>query len=173
MEKSIKEKKLQKNLKTMTDVLFVCMIVFIVIMALSFVLTIIHVVGSASAYSCLSAEGKADFLDYYSCRIIDTFTLLAVAVVGFEIFRRFKKENTPFIPYIGKGLRIIAILLFAGIILMTAAHIVSYKITGVMPPNEYNGFLDYGSAIFVSLLIMLSYIFDRGCELQQESDETI
>lgn len=169
----IKEKDAQKNFQIMSNMLFVIIIFFMILYALSFILAVIHAVQSASAYSYLTEAGKADFIDYYSCRIIDCLTMTIVTAVGFDIFRRFKRDNTPFVPYIGNGLRIIAIAMFVGYILMFFAHIFADNIAGAAPPNEYNGSINGSSMIIVSIFIMLSYIFDYGCKLQQESDETL
>ena len=169
----VKEKDAQKNFQIMSNMLFVVIIFFMILYALSFVLAVIHAIQSASAYSYLSETGRADFIDYYSCRIIDCLTMTIVTAVGFDIFRRFKRDNTPFVPYIGKGLRIIAIAMFVGFILIFSAHIFADVIAGAAPPHEYSGSINVSSMIMVSMFIMLSYIFDYGCKLQKESDETL
>lgn len=169
----VKEKDVQKNFQIMTNTLYVIMLVFVILYAFSFVSTLIHVVQSASAYSYLPETGRADFIDYYACRIIDCLTMTVVTAVGFNIFSRFKKDKKPFVPYIGNGLRVIAFAMFAGFVLMFTAHILADVIAGAAPPNEYSGFINGSSMIMVSIFGMLSYIFDYGCKLQQESDETI
>ena len=169
----VKEKDAQKNFQIMANILFVIMLLFIILYALSFVLAVIYAIQSAPAYSYLPETGRADFIDYYSCRIIDCLTMTIVTAVGFDIFRRFKRDNTPFVPYIGKGLRIIAIAMFVGFILMFSAHIFADVIAGAAPPHEYSGSINGSSMMMSSMFILLSYIFDYGCKLQQESDETL
>ncbi|MCM1329059.1 MAG: DUF2975 domain-containing protein [Ruminococcus sp.] len=173
MKKQINEKETELNMNFMTNALYLIMFVFMILYAAFFVLTVIHTVQGVSAYEYLTDGGKADFWDHYLCRLADTLTMAAISAVGFDIFRRFKKAGTPFTPDVGRGLRIIAVLLFAGWILMFAAHIIAEKITGTVPPNEYSGFINGTAMMFVSIFIMLGYIFDYGCKLQRESDETL
>lgn len=173
LKEIINEKDAQKNFQIMTNALYVIMLIFVILYALSLLTAVIHTVQSASAYGYLNETGRANFIDYYSCRIIDCLTMTVVTAVGFDIFRRFKRDQTPFVPYIGKGLRVIALAMFAGFALMFTAHIFADVIAGAAPPNEYSGAINGGSLIMVSIFTMLSYIFDYGCKLQQESDEII
>lgn len=173
MNETIKEKEVELNMRIMANVLYVVMFGFIILYAFSFVKTVIYTVQSASAYGYLPDSGKADFLDHWSCRLIDTLTMTVISVLGFNIFRRFKKDKTPFVPYIGRDLRVIAIVLLVGWLLMFGAHIFADVTAGAAPPNEYSGFINGTSMMFVSIFIMLGYIFDYGCKLQKESDETL
>ncbi len=175
MKKIIKEKDPLKNFNTVANVLFAAMIMFIIILTAHLAVVINGAVTAANnVYGTASAAVRADILDYYSCRIVDILTVIAVAVIGFEIFRRFRRDKTPFVPYIGKGLRIMAGVMFGGyIIIMCAFHVIVPNIAGAAPPNEFHGYINGTSMVLVSILCMLSCIFDYGCKLQKESDETL
>ena len=174
MKKTIKEKDPQKEFIIATNFLFAAMIMFIIILTAHLAVVINGAVNAVSnVYGTASAAVRADILDYYSCRIVDILTVIAVAVIGFEISRRFKRDKTPFVPYIGKGLRIMAGVMLGGYLIMCAFHIVVPNIAGAAPPNEFHGYINGTSMVLVSILCMLSYIFDYGCKLQKESDETL
>ena len=174
LKEIIKEKDPQKNFSTAANVLFAAMIMFIIILKAHLAVVINAAVTAANnVYGTASAEIRADILDYYSCRTVDILTVIAVAVIGFEIFRRFRRDKTPFVPYIAKGLQIMACVMFVGYLIMCAIHVAVPNIAGANPPNEFHGYINGTSMVIVSILIMLSYIFDYGCKLQKESDETL
>lgn len=83
--------------------------------------------------------------------------------------REIDKSNTPFIPQVPKGLRKIAVVLVAISLVYIAAEAVYSQITH----TEFELYIDAALGAFVFILLLLSSIFDYGCKLQKESDETL
>lgn len=79
------------------------------------------------------------------------------------------KSNTPFIPQVPKGLRKISAALAVMYIISFLAS-VAYSL---LTHTELNIYVDGTLAMFILVLVILSSIFDYGCKLQKESDETL
>ena len=82
------------------------------------------------------------------------------------------KNGTPFIPKVPKEMKKIAAVIAAMLILSAAAEFL-FPIVFPVLGTESEFVTDPAGWAFLSLLLMLSSIFDYGCRLQQESDETL
>lgn len=83
--------------------------------------------------------------------------------------REIDKSNTPFVPQVPKGLRKISVTLMVIFFIKIAAEEVYTRITH----TEFTLYIDATAWAFISILMLLSAIFDYGCRLQKESDETL
>lgn len=169
MKKTLSE----KNFEIMAKGLFVIMILFALQFVKNFVSGIHWIITFREFYDDMPPSEKAFYLWNYPSRLIESAALIITAVLCCVILWRSLKAKTPFVPKMGRYLRIIAITIFAALMLMFVMRIIAETIAGGGINNEYSGLLNSGDGIFVSLLILLSFIFDRGFELQQESDETL
>lgn len=169
MNKKINE----KTFEVMTKWMFVIMILFVLLFANNFFRGIHWLIDLGEFYGDMPPSEKAYYIWNYPCQMIESVSLMITAVLSCVILMRCLKAKTPFVPKIGKYLRIIAVTIAAALLLMFAVRIIAETVSGAAPYREYQGFLNGGDMIFISILIMLSYIFDRGFELQQESDETL
>lgn len=102
--------------------------------------------------------------------IIISATVVYITVVCKGFCEDIIKSSTPFIPQVPKGLRKISTAISVMIILSLAEGAVYAKIADAEFTSLVSGMTGW---IFVLMLTILSYIFDYGCKLQQESDETI
>lgn len=100
---------------------------------------------------------------------ISTIAFLAIAIICRNIFKEIDKSDTPFIPQVSKGMRKIAAVMCI-MFFVEGAESVVYPIFTGTEPKLYINTTDF---IFISVLMLLSYIFDYGCKLQKESDETL
>lgn len=92
-----------------------------------------------------------------------------ITVICSRFCRDIYKSNTPFIPQVSKGLKKIAIAIVLMVILLVFGDILYSHITD----TKMEGTISWLSMAFSSILFLLSSIFDYGCKLQQESDETL
>ena len=110
------------------------------------------------------------------CIVIPDFilclSLFVISMLCKNIFMNVNKSGTPFIPQVSKGMKKIAAVLIVMLILLTAAKFL-FPIVFPVLGTEPEIVTDPVGWIFSSLLLMLSSIFDYGCKLQQESDETL
>lgn len=169
MKKTLSE----KNFEILAKGLFVIIVLFALQFAKNFVSGIHWIITFKEFYNDMPPSEKAFYLWNYPSNVIESVALMITAVLSCIVLWRCLKAKTPFVPKMGKYLRIIAFTILAALILMFIMRIVAETLAGDGIHNEYRGILNGGYGIFVSLLIMLSYIFDRGFELQQESDETL
>lgn len=169
MKKTLSE----KNFEIIAKGLFVIIVLFALQFAKNFVSGIHWIITFKEFYNDMPPSEKAFYLWNYPSNVIESVALMITAVLSCIVLWRCLKAKTPFVPKMGKYLRIIAITILAALVLMFIMRIIAETIAGDGIHNEYRGILNGGYGIFVSLLIMLSYIFDRGFELQQESDETL
>ena len=101
--------------------------------------------------------------------LIASAAFLAIALICKKIFVEIDKCGTPFIPQVSKGMRKIAAVICIMFFVEGAESILYPVFTGTEPKL----YIDGTDFIFVSVLMLLSYIFDYGCKLQKESDETL
>ncbi|MCM1329057.1 MAG: hypothetical protein NC253_06395 [Ruminococcus sp.] len=94
----------------------------------------------------------------------------AIAAVLKNIFKAIEKSGTPFIPQVSKGIRKITAVICFMFVFQGLAVVVYPMLTGGGDPTLY---FNWTSFIFVSVLELMGYIFDYGCKLQKESDETL
>lgn len=92
-----------------------------------------------------------------------------ISAVCSSFCKKIEKSDTPFIPQVPKGLRKIAAALVVVFFISIAAETVYTEITH----TEFNLVIDATLWVSVFILLLLSSIFDYGCKLQQESDETL
>lgn len=92
-----------------------------------------------------------------------------ITMICSRFCRDIYKSNTPFIPQVSKGLKKIAIAIVFMVLLLVFGDILYSHITD----TKMEGTISWLSMAFVSILLLLSAIFDYGCKLQKESDETI
>lgn len=169
MKKTLSE----KNFEIIAKGLFVIIVLFALQFAKNFVSGIHWIITFKEFYNDMPPSEKAFYLWNYPSNVIESVALMITAVLSCIVLWRCLKAKTPFVPKMGKYLRVIAFTILAALILMFIMRIIAEAIAGDGIHNEYRGILNGGYGIFVSILIMLSYIFDRGFELQQESDETL
>lgn len=169
MKKTLSE----KNFEIIAKGLFVVMIAFALSSVESIVSNIHWIISMGEFYVDMPSSDKAFYLWNYPSQLIESVAFIITAVLSCIILWRCLKAKTPFVPKMGRYLRLIAVTILAAIVLMFIMRVIAETIAGDGIHNEYRGFLNGGDGIFVSLLMMLSFIFDRGFELQQESDETI
>lgn len=101
--------------------------------------------------------------------IITSAAILYITAVCRKFCESIIKSETPFILQVPKGLRKIA----AAIVIMIFLSIVAEAVYSVITDTEFTLFIDASGWASVCILMLLSSIFDYGCKLQQESDETI
>ncbi len=119
---------------------------------------------------------QSDFEEMYNSifMFIDCAAFAAICTIGCGIIKLFRASETPFVTGVPKRLRAMAFITLGAFLVSVGVKLVFKALTESVPRGGYIGYFEnpYGM-IFVTLLIMLSYIFDIGCKLQQESDETL
>lgn len=120
----------------------------------------------------LTAQGASDML-YINCSAAaDSFCLALAFAFGIAVLCSVQKSATPFNAYVGKGMRAIAVSEILSYVLRFAVKRIIAAVMTV-PTAEYLGYFGIGCIALMGLLIVISFIFDYGCELQRESDETL
>lgn len=132
-------------------------------------LFIVGLIGIALDYAITSNPSVAEEIYKVIQGIITSAAILYITVVCSKFCENIIKSNTPFIPQVPKGLRKIAAAVIVMLLLSLAAAAVYSGVTG----TELTIYIDASGWAFVCILMLLSSIFDYGCKLQQESDETI
>ena len=111
--------------------------------------------------------------------VIDVLTLITYIVAlnfSVKIFNKLKSGDTPFRYDIadkikGAGTALIVGSLAGELIIFVKNILID---TGVIEDVEtFDIFASSGNVIFGVVLMALAYIFNYGCKLQQESDETV
>ncbi|MDE7279485.1 MAG: DUF2975 domain-containing protein, partial [Oscillospiraceae bacterium] len=110
------------------------------------------------------------------CIVIPNFvlclSLFVISLLCKNIFMNVNQSGTPFIPQVSKGMKKIAAVIAVMLVISAAAEFLFPIIFPVLG-TETKLVIDADGWLFFALLLMLSNIFDYGCKLQQESDETI
>lgn len=135
-------------------------------------------IGSTSIYPPLISTGNEQFaVQIQIIYLIMMVTLFLVCVFAKKIFASLEKSETPFIAGLSGKIFGIGLTLMIGtgasIIFRTVADIAA----GFYNPDAntdclYVGF-DGSTMLIGVFLLALSYIFEHGYKLQQESDETL
>ncbi len=129
-----------------------------------------------SAVDLIISTVQSDFEEMYSSIFltIDCAAFAVICTIGCGIIKLFRASETPFVSEVPKRLRAMAFIIMGAFLVSAGVTLVFKAAAGAVPQHDYIGYFanPYGM-IFVTLLIMLSYIFDIGCKLQQESDETL
>ena len=111
---------------------------------------------------------------YICVVIIRTLAIILALVFAFTIFHAIGKGTSPFSNVISKRIRSIGILL---IVAATIAWPVGSLISTQIWPDEITYpiliNIDWGMLTFGFIISCLASIFQYGCILQQESDETL
>lgn len=119
---------------------------------------------------------QSDFEEMYGSvfMFIDCAAFAVICTIGCGIIKLFRASETPFVSGVPKRLRAMAFIIMGAFLVSVGVKLVFKAVTGAVPHDGYTGYFEnpYGM-ILVTLLIMLSYIFDIGCKLQRESDETL
>ncbi len=137
------------------------------IAALFLVITAIS--AAVSAFTTDIPTSAADFAGV----ITESIMLAAAALICSIMFYRIAKSGTPFSKWNVKSLRITALLVMLEAV---ASPVVTAIVLGILlddffvaPVNS-----DMTSSLLTGGLIMiLAQIFNYGCKLQQEADETL
>ena len=105
--------------------------------------------------------------------LIQFSAMLIMTMICKNMLKSMKKSGTPFIPQIPSGMRKLSAVMVVALMISVFVYLGVPKILGTEIPN-YNGFFTNGTCVYiVAVLIFLSSIFDYGCKLQKESDETL
>lgn len=126
-------------------------------------------IGKVPSFSPADAS---DTLYLNLCVTADSFALVLTYAFFIAVLYSIKKAATPFSAFVGKGMRAIAV----SMILPYAFNFVLKRIlivTFAEPTEDYLGYFGYGGIAIAGLLFVFSLVFDYGCELQRESDETL
>lgn len=158
-------KEIKRQLNTIIILIKITMIIAIIGMA-AFTL---GCAGILLDYTITSNPEAAEGIYTAIQNLVVSAAILYIAVVCKRFCESIIKSGTPFIPQVPKGLRKIAAAIVAMQFLSIAASAVYSGITG----TEFTIFIDTSAYILVCILFLLSSIFDYGCKLQQESDETL
>lgn len=116
------------------------------------------------------AGQKVDEPIYETVRMFATLLfLLAVVLVAARIFYNINKAGTPFIPAVVKGMKAAAVL----VAFMIAVPHLLYEI---MAPNRGLSLLDPNTLFALlcgGIVFCFAVVFEYGCLLQAENDETL
>ena len=110
--------------------------------------------------------------------LITMVTLFLVCLFAKKIFSKLEKSETPFIPELPAKIYAIGLTLIIGTGASIILRIISELVAGFNNANVntdslYNAGLDSSVMIIGTFLLALSYVFEHGLKLQQESDETL
>ncbi|MDE5860070.1 MAG: DUF2975 domain-containing protein [Oscillospiraceae bacterium] len=147
-------------------------LIFMVIMLIFSAVWLIDCVTDLYEYSANPSFGLAKALCISISDFILCGSLFFISILCKNIFASINQSGTPFIPQVSSGMKKIAAVIAVMLILSAAAEYLFPMVFPVLN-TEPELVTDPAGWIFFSLLLMLSNIFDYGCKLQQESDETL
>lgn len=165
--KEIQEIKRQINIWEQTTKIFIA-ITLISIACMLFGLVFVTV-------ECVKLPSPENIEEVYICalNLIQFSALFVMTMICKNMIRSMKKSGTPFIPQIPNGMRKISAVIIIALLISVFVYLGIPKISGT-EIAEYSGFFTNGTCVYIdAVLIFLSSIFDYGCKLQKESDETI
>lgn len=164
----------EKDFKALAIAVFIPMVGIALLSAYNIIHSIGYLADMSKYYSDMPPADKAWLLHMFPCEIVENAAIISIVAISCTILFGALKNDTPFMPSVGKKLRIISIIYITALVIMFVIRIIAENIAASAPSMEYTGmFINGYNLMFVSLLILLSFIFDRGCKLQKESDETI
>ena len=108
-------------------------------------------------------------------RVWVVYGILITGIVIYHIFRRLRAAETPFCYDIAdkiKGAGHAAWGIGFGLLVFGAAAALSLSDRQLLRPYGF-GYVEFGILILGALLTISAYVFNYGCKLQQESDETL
>lgn len=175
MSKNLNEKDpYERNFRALAVGVFIIMIFFALLFADKIIFSIGYLADMSEYYSDMTPADKAWLLTKFPCEIVEGAAMISIAAIICTILFGALKNNTPFLPSIGKKLRIIVIIYCTAFVIMFVIRVIAENTAASVPSKEYIGmFINGYNLIFVSFLTLLSFIFDRGFKLQKDSDETI
>lgn len=147
-------------------------LIFMVIMLIFSVVWLIDCITDIYKYTSSPSIWLAKALCISIHDFILCGSLFVISIMCKNIFMSINQSGTPFIPQVSKGMKKIAAVIAVMLILSAAAEYlfpIVFPELGTVPELV----TDPAGWVFISLLLMLSVIFDYGCKLQQESDETL
>ena len=161
--KELKEVKRQiQNLLTVIKIIMVMAII-------AFVVIILGGIGLAFEYAVSPSSELAEEFYILVKMVVTAAAVWYISYVCNSFCKDIDKSNTPFIPQVPKGLRKIA----AALVIMFFISIAAEAVYSVITNTEFNLVTDATLWASVCILLLLSSIFDYGCKLQKESDETL
>lgn len=176
-EKKKKIQKLCKGLDAFTKIAFVLLVVASILMLLLMIGSLVakdylvdffntHSANISGNFNVLLSDSKFIIATYFGLIIIYLIVISAVMFRANEIFKNIKNDGLPFKNVNSTKIRDIAVA------------IVVYSLLPQMNINtrglwDVNIGINLGSFLFAVVFVLLSIIFEYGCLLQQESDETL
>ena len=174
------ERTLEKDKKDFISVCKIAECFSIIMLAISIVAAIAFVIMAV-----VSAVGISDGGMFGSPKAVliavSNITMLIAFIVALnfasKVFNKLKTGETPFQYDIADKIRGAGIALVAGTavsFLINALNVILME-CGVIADVEtaYELYVDVNYAVFGVVLMALAYIFNYGCKLQQEADETL
>ncbi len=137
------------------------------------IMAIMHITGVADADKEFGSANAV--LTMISNMIMLTSIGIALKFSA-EIFNKLKTGDTPFQCDIADKIKKAGITLIAGTFASTIFDVISsilIKVGIIASTESHEIVVDADYALFGVVLMALAYIFNYGCKLQQESDETI
>lgn len=121
----------------------------------------------------ISPENAANNTFLMVCGVLILALFLAIFIIAESIFRLIQKSESPFIPEVPKRMKLIAVLLLlAQIVPRFLGYFIRFADTGRVSVT----IIDEGTFVMI-IIAMIIYcfaaVFDYGCVLQRESDETL
>lgn len=160
--------KIRSSITAMQIIAVVFMVIMLIFTAVFFVDCIVDLCEYIAAPSVWLAKAL--------CIVIPNFilclSLFVISVLCKNIFMNVNQSGTPFIPQVPKGMKKIAAVIAVMLVISAAAEFL-FPIVFPVLGTEPELVTDPAGWMFCSMLLMLSNIFDYGCKLQQESDETL
>jgi hypothetical protein len=124
---------------------------------------------------------------FYGIRVLGTGIVFGTVAYILRLIRNVlkpMKDGRPFEREVAVNLKKMAVaILFAGGIWQAMYVIMEKILISILPMEQmfgdivvswkYDSTVDYSFVLLAAILLFLSYIFNYGCALQQESDETL
>lgn len=148
-----------ERIKKISKAVFVGLIILAILLLVTIIFNIVQYAGQKVE------EPVYDFIRMFAYRVL----LLAVIFVATRIFCRIEKTGTPFLPVVAKSMKTLA-LLFA---FFFAVPEWLYQIVRV----DRGLIIFHGNTFFALLcggiVFCFATVFEYGCLLQTENDETL
>ncbi|MCM1329056.1 MAG: DUF2975 domain-containing protein [Ruminococcus sp.] len=113
-----------------------------------------------------------DVLYWHLCTTADSFAVVVDFVLLIALLYSIRKAATPFTAFVGKSMRALAVSMVLPYVFSFVLKIV-LTATIAAPSENYTGYFGIGGVSMAFLIFILSLVFDYGCKLQRESDETL
>lgn len=153
-----------------------CSIVVLTLLIITAILSIITVIMSATGFVNDPELTAAQTAYIYITYLLYTAGIVAAVNFTIKIFSKLKTAETPFSYDIADKIKALGCTLFITGMFGVVSGFISFLLTetGVfIKTDELDSVLNSDVIIFGAFLMALAYIFNYGCKLQQESDETL